>query len=159
MRGLLPRSLPSPIAYSLDLSAGSVCLLLWGELRRLSPGQIWLLWEVFCWRLRTSGRRRLWSHRYRGRQHCILVLPPVLSWGVPSPNPGRCRLRHEHQHGLLLYCHPPSSFLCKKAAHIPACHSCLPFYLYHLSPLLLVFFLFVQPYIHYALKLQAQVQR
>ena len=40
MRGLLPRSLPSPIAYSLDLSAGSVCLLLWGELRRLSPGRL-----------------------------------------------------------------------------------------------------------------------
>ena len=66
MPGLLPRPLPSHILYNPDLSSW-FC----GNLRRLSTGtvlqlknisgQTWLLWLVSCFRLRTSGRRRLCS--------------------------------------------------------------------------------------------------
>jgi hypothetical protein len=40
MRGLLPRSLPSPIPYNPDLSSGSIFWLICGDLRRLSPGRL-----------------------------------------------------------------------------------------------------------------------
>ena len=40
MRGLLPRSLPSPIPYSPNLNSGSICSLFCGDLRRLSPGRL-----------------------------------------------------------------------------------------------------------------------
>ena len=40
MRGLLPRSLPSPIPHNTVLSSGSSCSLVCGDLRRLSPGSL-----------------------------------------------------------------------------------------------------------------------
>ena len=69
MRGLMPRSLPSPIPYNPVLTSGSSCSLVCGDLclavcatvQNIS-GQIRLLWEVFCWDLRTSGLRCCWPH-------------------------------------------------------------------------------------------------
>ena len=40
MRGFLPPSLPTPIPYKRDLSSGSICSLLRGDLRCLGPGRL-----------------------------------------------------------------------------------------------------------------------
>ena len=67
MRGLLPCSSPSLIPSNPDWSSGSTCLLLCGDLRRLSPG-----------RLCCSSKRSLAKSGC-----CVSAVAPAASWPLP----------------------------------------------------------------------------
>ena len=72
MRGLLPRSLLSPIPYKPDLSSGWSLLLFCGDLRRLSPG-----------RLCCSSRRSLAKSGCSGKFSVGGCVPPGAGVGGP----------------------------------------------------------------------------